>query len=143
MRIFKIAALAAFFSCPLVLAACASITPSNPAQAAANLQAKVVRICTVAQPVVGSMQAAETAPIEALDKAAGYVHSVCANTRTVDTANVTALVNSGVPLLISAIQQSHMNTDDKNVYSTALIGAQTAILLLLPPATPAATKQAK
>lgn len=129
MKSLKWAALAAF----VFLAGCSTAQLQGFQQTAGNLQANVNRLCTIATPTIASMQAASETPIPMLDKVAQAADKVCGQNVTLDTSNVRGLVTSGVPTLISLIRQSGLQADAKNSAITALIGAQTAILLLLPP----------
>jgi len=137
MKSIKWAAFAAF----VFLAGCTTAQLQGIQQDAGNLQANVNRLCSIATPTISSMQAASETPIPALDKVAQAADKVCGQNVALDTSNVRGLVTSGVPGLISLIAQSSLSADKKNAVITGLIGAQTAILLLLPPQTTQAAAQ--
>jgi len=129
MKSLKWAALAAF----VFLAGCTTAQMQGIQQTAGNLQANVARLCSIATPTIASMQAASATPIAALDTVAKDADKVCGQNVTLDTSNVRTLVTSGVPAFLALIRQSSLSTDKKNAVTTAVIGFQTAILLLLPP----------
>jgi hypothetical protein len=129
MKSLKWAAFAAF----VFLAGCTTAQLQGFQQTAGSLQDNVTRLCAIATPTIASMQAASETPIAALDTVAEDADKVCGQNVTLDTSNVRALVTTGVPAFLTLIHQSNLSTDKKNAVTTAVIGAQTAILLLLPP----------
>jgi hypothetical protein len=123
----------------LALSACgatAPAAPQTPTQLLSTLQVKAQKVCTVSVPFLASMSAMKS---QLSTDAQGYlatasdkVNAACtalasSNATPFSTADVTALVNEGVPALIKVIDASNWTKDQKSAAEIALTAAQLAV----------------
>jgi hypothetical protein len=123
----------------LALSACGTTAPAatqTTAQLLSTLQVKAQKVCTVGVPFLASMTAMKS---QLSTDAQGYlatasdkVNAACtalasSSTTPFSTADVTALVNEGVPALIKVIDASNWTKDQKSAAEIALTAAQLAV----------------
>lgn len=142
----KLMLLAAGLVLSVAFAGCAapSAAPQTPAQLVATLHVKAQKVCTVSVPFLASMSAMKS---QLSTDAQGYlatasdkVGAACAqaanagsgtSVTTISTANISALVNDGVPALIKVIDASGWDQKAKDAAELALTAAQLAVTTAL------------
>lgn len=137
MRIFRTAALAAFFSSLLLLTGCASTQGAH--QAAQSFSATATRICAVVQPTLASVTAEAgllnpplTADQQAqLAKATTVADTFCATTAAATGATAQGMLNATIPVVMGIVANSSLNASSKNALLLSLVGVQTAANVLI------------
>lgn len=138
----KLMLLAAGLVLSIVFAGCAapSAAPQTPAQLVATVQVKAQKVCTVSAPFLASMSAMKSQlSVDAqgyLATASDKVGAACTTLENassspavppISTANISALVNDGVPALIKVIDASGWDQKTKDAAEIALTAAQLAV----------------
>jgi hypothetical protein len=123
----------------LALSACGATAPTqNAAQLVATVQVKAQKVCTVSVPFLKSMTAMKS---QLSTDAQGYlavasdkVNAACdvvanagASAGAISTDKITALINDGLPALITVIDESSLDKDAKAAAEIALTAAQLAV----------------
>lgn len=152
----KLMLLAAGLVLSIAFAGCAApgAATETPAQLVSTLQVKAQKVCTVGGPFLASMSAmksqlsteAQADLATASDKFSdactkvASIGAAAAPAAPLSTANISSLVNDGVPALIKVIDASSLDPKAKQAAEIALTAAQLAVSSALADyvATPAA-----
>ena len=115
-------------ACVFLLAGCATTgttTAKTPAQIQADIQTAGAKFCTVAQPLLVTLQALSLdANAKAyVASAQTVVTTVCTAGAVIAKSDLAAAANTALPAIIAAIKASSLSDDDKN---TAVVGASVA-----------------
>lgn len=136
MKLLRPAALAAFFSCFLILSGCATQGADQTTQ---SFQTAATKICAVVQPTLASV-ASEAAllnpPLSASGSAkltqAQTVATTFCNTTTVATAaTAQGMMNNVFPVVMGVVANSSLDDKTRSALLLSLVGVQTAANVIL------------
>lgn len=114
----------------LLLSACANTPPGTVKETTEKVQALAQTYCPTVETamlVVSLQPGLLPETIKALDEAKPIVHTICKEAMNLGSADLAALANKAIPLVISAVATSSLTDGQKQATIVTLAVAQVAL----------------